>query len=362
MKHSEVLKRAWTNLVSYKALWIFGIILALTTASGGGSGGTSFYNFSGDEFDRRGTRIDLQPGDNVFEKIGEAFERELEEANRELDRFFNDELEYDVETNLVKILITLFWIGLVLFVIANVLRYTSETALIRMVDAREETGEQLSFREGLRLGWSRTAWRLFLIDLTFSLPILVVFLSLFATSFALMLPWALGGNGSVILTVAAIGLFFLTILVAILVGIVVSLLKPFFRRASALDELGVFASIRQGYKVVRHNLKDVGLMWLIMIGLGFGWSIVIVPVFLVMGVSGLTLGIIAGFMVGGFTGIFWGVVTGLIVGGLVIIIPLAFLQGLREVFNSSTWTITYRELRAIGSLELEKVVEDEEKE
>ncbi len=29
MKHSEILKRAWKILWDYKALWIFGVILAI---------------------------------------------------------------------------------------------------------------------------------------------------------------------------------------------------------------------------------------------------------------------------------------------------------------------------------------------
>ena len=45
MSHVEVLKRAWKMLWSYRAVWVFGIILALTTVSwetvvfyGGGNG------------------------------------------------------------------------------------------------------------------------------------------------------------------------------------------------------------------------------------------------------------------------------------------------------------------------------------
>jgi hypothetical protein len=359
MKHTEVLKRAWKNLVSYRALWIFGIILALTTASGGrGWGGSTFYNVSGDEFEGRGIRFDMEPGDNFFKELGEAFEHEIGKTNQELERFFRHEMDTDIEIDIVRILTTLLWIGLAIFVIAKVLRYISETALIRMVDIREETGDQMGFGQGFRLGWSRTAWRLFLIDLTFGIPILVVFLAMFAVAVALMLPW-FGGTGSAFLTVAAIGLFFLTILVGILVGVVLGMLKPFFRRASALDELGVFASIRQGYHVVRQNLKDVGLMWLIMLGLGLGWPIVIAPVAILLFVSGLALGILSGLMVGGLAGILWGAIVGSIVFLLVIIIPLAFLEGLREVFNSSTWTITYRELRALGSLDAGEVAEVE---
>jgi hypothetical protein len=33
MKHTEVLKRAWYTMLHYRALWIFGIILALTATS-----------------------------------------------------------------------------------------------------------------------------------------------------------------------------------------------------------------------------------------------------------------------------------------------------------------------------------------
>ena len=361
MKHTEVLKRAWTNLVSYKALWVFGIILALTTG-GGGASGTSFYSFSDDDFRDDGSRLelDLQPGDDILEEIGEAFEREFAEAEEELDRFFEDVLETDITTDIVRILTTMLWIGVALFVVATFLRYISTAALIRMVDIHEETGEQMGFRKGFRLGFSRTAWRLFLIDLTFALPILVAFLSLFAGSIALIImPWIYNDNGSVLLTVAGIGMFFLTILVAIVVSVVLGLLKPFFRRASALEELGVFASIRQGYQVVRQNLKDVGLMWLIMLGIALAWPILIVPVFLLVGLSGLVLGVLFGLMVGGFAGVIWGVVAGLIILALIVIIPLAFLEGLREVFNSSTWTVTYRELQAQGSFEPSEVIETE---
>jgi len=361
MQHKEVLKRAWNNVVSYRALWIFGIILALTTGSGGGGGnGSTFYNLSEDEVRGRGTRLDLKPGDNFFEEFGKTFEYEMGEANQELELFFRDVLETDIEIDLATILITMLWIMVGLIIITTMLRYTSETSLIRMVDGREESGEKMSIGAGFRLGWSRSAWRLFLIDLTFGVPLAAIFLSLFAVAFAMMLRWAfVGNNDATFLTMIAVGLFFLTILMAILVGVVLGLLKPFFRRASALDDLGVFASIRQGYRVVRHNLKDAGLMWLIMIGIGLGWAILMVPLVLLLLVSGMVIGGVSGLMVGGLAGTLGGVIAGAIIFLIVLIAPLSFLEGLREVFFSSTWTITYRELRALGSLEAVEVVEVE---
>ena len=44
-------------------------------------------------------------------------------------------------------------------------RYVSETAVIRMVDEYEATDSKMAIRQGFRIGWSRTSWRLFLINL-----------------------------------------------------------------------------------------------------------------------------------------------------------------------------------------------------
>jgi len=39
-----------------------------------------------------------------------------------------------------------------------------------------------------------------------------------------------------------------------------------------------------------------------------------------------------------------------IIAVLVLAAPLLFFDGLREVYLSSTWTLTYRELRLLGDL------------
>ncbi|MCK4315399.1 MAG: hypothetical protein KAX24_06475, partial [Anaerolineae bacterium] len=53
-----------------------------------------------------------------------------------------------------------------------------------------------------------------------------------------------------------------------------------------------------------------------------------------------------------------------VIGGpifiLVVASPWIFLGGLMEVFKSSTWTLTYRELRALEGLEAEREIETEE--
>ena len=164
---------------------------------------------------------------------------------------------------------------------------------------------------------------------------------------------------------------------AIAVGTALSLLMHFFRRACALEELGVIESLRQGYFIVRQHLKDVALMWLIMVGVSIGWviamiaiTIVLFPVILLLILVGGVLGGLPALLVGGLTSLFFdGAVPWILaaaIGGpifiLVVAAPWIFLGGLMEVFKSSTWTLTYRELRALEGLEAEREIEAETEE
>jgi len=345
MDHLKVLKRAWETTWRYRALWVFGIILALTTAgggfnSGGGGGGGDGrfqYKLNGEDL------FDLQ--------MGEMFPPEIVSA-------------------LIAIGIGLACVIFILIIAAAVARYVAETALIRMVDDYEETGEQCSVRQGFRMGWSRTAWRLFLIKLLIGLPVTLAFILLFLLVLALGLLSGLvvmknSVVAGVIGIVAAVGLFFMLIFLAIVVGAVLSLLRKFFWRACALEELGVIESIRQGFDVVRQYLKDVVIMWLIMIGVHIGWTIaviamtiVLLPAIILLIIVGGVLGGLPALLVGGLASLFLeGAVPWILAGVigipifiLVVAVPWLFLGGLMEVFKSSVWTLTYRELRALEDM------------
>jgi hypothetical protein len=328
MDHLKVLKQAWETTWRYRALWVFGIILALTTG-GGVNRGTS--SFRGEDF---------SPG-------------------RE---FHIGEIPPEVSSTLIAAGIGLACVFVILIIASVVARYVAETALIRMVDDHEETGEKRSVRQGFRLGWSRTALRLFLMNLLIGLPTAVVFILLFALALAPLLLWATESRvAGVIGTVAAIGLFFMTLFLAIVVGTVLSLLMHFFRRVCALEELGVIESIQQGYAVVRRHLKDVGIMWLIMFGLGIGWMLLMIPVTILLLIVAAMLGGFPALLVGGLASLaFKGAVPWILAAAvgipifiLVIAVPGLFLSGLMEVFKSSTWTLTYRELRALEGMEPE---------
>jgi hypothetical protein len=344
MDHVKILKRAWDITWRYRALWIFGIILALTTASGlpprgDGDGGVQYELGRDDLFGPGGAF----PGPDIAPRV--------------------------VVSVLIAAGVALACVIVLLIVASAIARWVAEAALIRMVGDYEETDEQRSVRQGFRLGWSRTTWRLFLINLLVNLPVVAVFILLFALAVAPFFLWITESTAAGIIgTIAGIGLFFLILFLAIVVGAAVKVLLRFFRRACALEGLGVIESIRQGLGVVRRHLLDVGLMWLIMVGVQIGLTIatialviVLFPVIIALLILGGVLGGVPALLVGGLASLFlegavpWvlGALIGIPIFALVVSVPWLFLGGLVEVFKSSVWTLTYRELRALEGLEPE---------
>lgn len=335
MDHVKVLKRAWHIVWRYRALWVFGIILALTAGGrgGGGGGGPS------------GSQARYEVRSEDWPHI---------EPSPELVR------------TLIVVGAAVALIILALIVLGVIAKYVARTALIRMVDDFEESGEQRSVREGFRMGWSRAAWRTFLIDLLVGLPVAVAILlaMLVVGALAVFSAWmfdrgvvALGVLG----VVSATGVTFLSIFLLVIVIAGLSLLSPFFWRACALSGLGVTDSIRRGVDLVRRHWKDAGLMWLLMIGIQLGLALLAFPVVLlilmaavaVVGLPTVTVGGIASLI---FPGPVPWIVAG-ITGGLLLIlliaIPLLLLSAFGQVFESNVWTLTYRELLALDELETE---------
>jgi len=357
----KILKRAWHILWSYRALWVFGLILALTAAGSSGGSGNNGARFSGDG-NNQGYDAPL-PG-NWREEIGRAFS----EAGKEIERVFENGLPALGISR--GELTALLWIGaafiLVMMLIGIVMaiaRYVSETAVIRMVDEYEATDTKMTVREGFRIGWSRTSWRLFLINLIVSIPVFVL-LAVMAIAGFVIYRMVVGGNEAVIATgiISVIGIVFLLLFVVVIVSIILGLLRHFFWRASALEDLGVVDSLRRGFEMVRENWKDVGLMWLIMIGLGIAWAlvsviaiIITIPVVVITAVGAALIVAVPGLLLVGFFSLFLSGYLPWIAGGL-FIAPLFFtlafspwvlLTAWQQVFSSTVWTLTFRELKAL---------------
>jgi hypothetical protein len=327
MEHMRILRRAFSITLNYRALWLFGILVALATARGSGG------NNNGVTWRERGN----WPPDNWPNFPG---------------------LPNIPDSTIITVVISLICFFLLLGIVFTVLRYISETALIRMVNEHESTGEKHSIRQGFQIGRSRAALRIFLIDLLFGFGGFIVFVLFLMITLAPLLLWAtnnraMGFLGTIITVGLAVFLIFLTIVVAIALGLV----SQFMRRAAVLEDRGVFDAIRRGFELVRSRLGDIVVMGLILFGLGLGWAIVMIPVVLLLvmvaaligGLPALLVGFIANQFVQGALPWVIAAIVGTPVFLLVLVAPLLFLNGLAEVFKSSTWTLTFREVLALES-------------
>jgi hypothetical protein len=337
MDHFKIIRRALATTWRYRALWLFGVLLALTSGgrgNGGGGGG--------------GGNVTLPGPENSFPGV-------------------------DVAGPPIWLILTIVGVIVVLafaFAIVSVIvRYLSENALIKMVDEHEETGTKVGIGGGFGLGWSRSAGRFFLIDLVVFLPtVFLLILGLLLGASPLLL-WitreqALGVVG----TILAIGLILLVVLFFIAVFIVLSLLRHFFLRAAALEGRGVFESIGEGFGLVRRHVVDVVLMGLIMFGIGIAVTLVSIPLILALVILALLAGGAPALLLGGLASLIFegavpwivGAVVGIPLFFLVFGIPALFLSGVYETFKSTTWTLAYRELRAMELGGEGEVVPDDE--
>ncbi len=357
----KILKRAWHILWSYRTLWVFGLILALTAAGSSGGSGNSGARFSGNG-NNQGYQAPLP--ENWREEIGKAFA----EVGKEFSRILEDGLpalgiSKGELTALIWIAVVFFLVMTVIGLVMAIARYVSETAVIRMVDEYEATDSKMTVRQGFRIGWSRTSWRLFLINLIINIPVFLLLVVMGVAGFMIYSMVAgRSDNFAVAGIVSVIGVVFLAIFVVVILSIFLHLLRHFFWRVCALEDVGVGESLRRGFAMVRENWKNVGLMWLIMIGLGIAWVLVsiigvilTIPVVLITSVIGAVVAAIPGLMLVGLFSTFLNGYLPWIVGGI-FVLPLFFtiafspwvlLTAWQQVYASTVWTLTYREIKAL---------------
>ena len=360
MDNMKIIKRAWYILWNYRALWIFGLILAMTIGS------SSFRPSSTRSF--QNNRQNNNPSSYTLPWDAQTFQdpQKFMETMQEVGKKVVNEVVSRHDLGVLIGFAVLFFLFVVLVAIGmTILRYVAESALMQMVDGFEARGEKLTFRQGFRSGWSITAWRLFLIDLLIGFVPSLVFILLLGASawgaYSLVVRMADNSGGVLLLAVLA-GLIFLLMLFFGIFFIILGLLRNFMVRACALEQVGVWESIKRGFSLVRSKWQPVGLFWLVMIGLGIAWwivstilLIVFIPFFLVTVILGLFLGSLPGLILGllssAFISGYWPIVIGVAFGLPLFILvaasPLFVIQAFAHVFRSTSWTLAFRELRSM---------------
>ncbi|MFZ6030229.1 MAG: DUF7544 domain-containing protein [Chloroflexota bacterium] len=363
----KILKRSWHILWNYRVLWIFGILLAITMGGGGGSGGGN-----------SGTRYSVD--DRDFSRPPNY--NNMPEWAREFTQWFVEDVaplfRYPAEH-----ITTWIWIGVAFFlfiltisIIVWLIRYPSETAVMRMVDEYEQSGTKLGFRQGWRLGWSRRAFRLWVIDFILGLPALAFFAVMLAVGVVLYIVMAqVSAPVGAVGLVTAIGIFFVALFLFILSMVFLGLLRNFFARAAALENLGVLASFRQGWRVFKSNWKSAGLMWLVMLAIGIGFAIagfilffLFIPVYVIMALPAAIVAFLPGITVFGIISVLFSSVPVALIIAAIVALPLFFMvmfsplllvSGWYHLYQSNVWTLTYREIKALENAALPLPLEDD---
>lgn len=360
INYGNILKRAWNVIWNYRTLWIFGLLLAATIAggaSGAGSGRGTAYNATDQDHYHYSTPVLPQDAPQPMKDFADWFQLNVEPL-----------ITHPMDHINTFITIGLVLLGLILFasLIAAFVRYPSETAVMRMVDNNENSGTKVNFKTGWKLGWNKRAFRLWLIDLLLAIPILLSLLVLAGGVMLIVLNVTSHGEsvGTVGLVIGII-LLVIGIFTLVVLGLLIELVRKFNSRATTIDNLSVKESFRYGWAMFKKNWQPIIVMGLIMFGIGIGFglvsvviSILLIPAYLVMVIPAILVAFLPALLGFGITSIFvsspvnWmiGLLVGLPFFGLIVALPILFFQGLYEVFRSTVWTLTYRELKLANSL------------
>jgi hypothetical protein len=390
MDHLEILKRAWAVVWRYRALWLVGLILGATTMSWAEP---TLLRWRDEWDDDHISTVDIHlPNQSIIRIPGHVRIRDNQPVTTIIVNYrhrrdewqgrpgdvivhWNPPAEYalelvardargrlksDMVTIAPQILRWLLAVSiiaafalLVLLILSRIARYVSEAALLRMVDDHEQSGIKYGFWRGLKLGWSRSAWRIFLVNWCLNALAALAFALLFVPAFMPMALWFTRSEAvRVVGILSTLGLSLVVLALVLVAGSILSVWKRLAWRACALENLSTLKSISRGLAMVRERLKDVGLMWLLMVGLRLVWPLLMVPFVLVLlplaglaaGGSALALGGLAQSVWHGAAPWIAAALIGLTVFLTFLLVPLQLLGGIWEAFQSSVWTLTYREL------------------
>lgn len=246
MDYGQLFRRGWEIVWQNKYLFVLGFLAAL---GAGGSGGGSNFNYNIPSSSSSSTNP--FPPDFVTEVTG----------------FWGQ------FGGLVLGLIGFFFIlGIVFWLI----RLAAQGGLIESVD-RIEAGEKMSFGSAFSAGVARIGGLVGL-NLLIHSPF-ILFGLIFAGVGVAFLTSAIADGGAIseatggfISLIAICGGLLACLLVPL--GIVITFVYPFAQRGLLLKQLGVVASIRHGWGVVRDNVGDVILLAVAFLVIGFLFGLV----------------------------------------------------------------------------------------
>ncbi|KPK99554.1 MAG: hypothetical protein AMJ91_07335 [candidate division Zixibacteria bacterium SM23_73_3] len=278
MDYGGLVKRALEIMWKFKYLWIFGFFLEFGSGGGGWVG-------------------------NLPEKIKLPVGDFLSGA-------------------LVGAIILLVLVGLVVFVLFLIMYIISQGGLIHCV-WKIQSGENPTLRDGWNAG-VKNFWRILGISIMILIFILVSALFTLAPFILLLITFKALGIISAIILFPLFLVLFITII----------LINLYATRTCIIEGKGVFASLAEGWEMLKTNLGPSLVVGLIGIGSTMVYIFGFVAVGLLLALPFIALGIFNLFL-----GIFLGVVVGLIYIGV--------LSAIWGTYIDSLWTLAYLDMKKL---------------
>jgi hypothetical protein len=297
LDYGQLLRRAWDLIWQHKFLILLGVLVALSGV-GNASG-------SGYRADRQDFNFDWQgPRDfRDWPQMPEAPQiPELPNLPRNLG------LPVAVGTVLLLIIAGLAVIfGIALWVVSTLAR----GGLIAGVNTLEGGGTSI-FGAAFGAGW-QNGWRLLGIGLLPAIPGLILLIAGLGISGALVAVSQLAGIRTLPVGVGIISILGALACIALPFALILGLIRNFAERACMLEDLGVFAAYKRGWKVLTANLGEAVVLFLIQIGIS-------IAVGLLMAMPGVLMALCC---------VLWPV--------------LLVIRGAIAAYFSTLWTLAWRE-------------------
>jgi hypothetical protein len=302
--YGEIFKKAFLVVWRHKIIWVFGILL---TFAGGPSSINSGFNF---------------PGDSA--KFSDT---EAERFFNQIARFFEAIRPDTLIVIAILAFIFLLALGLVFFFLSALLR----GSLIDLV-ATAIKGETPKAKPALVVG-RRKMLPIVGMTLLAAIPLLIIAFVLTAIvvigAIAFIPVMESASRATIVLLIiAAVLLAVIGTIFFIVLAVALSIIMEFAQRFIVIDGRRAIDSIRQAYMMLRKNLPQAVISWLIMLAAGIPFSIAMIILLVVFAVPVVLLGIKAG-----------------ILAAVILAIPLLLLMsvpaGYWTAFGSSFWTHVY---------------------
>jgi len=318
--YGNILTRAFQITKNHRSLWLYGVILAIT--SGGGSNYFQYIsNFS-----------DLNKGKNTSQSLSLLKNNSFMVKSGSLALFSSK----DSATSILLIIGLVVLLAVVVTLVFLLLQYISQAALIGMVEEIEGSGKT-SIKAGFSIGWKKW-WRLLAITLIVSIPAFLISLLIaliLATPSIFAFVYQKTVLGWILAVPAAIIWILLIIAVVVLLGIVIT----YASRYAVINGLKVIDSVKSGYFLLRQKIGPSLFLWLISIALGMAYGIASTVVFFVLAIILFPIFLLL------YSINQWLVLAGLPLA-IIAIFGLIFISGLFQAYFSTYWTLSFKELTA----------------